>query len=113
MAAPTPPTTNVKYLPRLDDTEQRLSYKILATLTAGLGLAGVDVVTDATVHSNASPGWLILHAIEDTVIGAVTRKNATGSLSGKTLKAGDRIYGEITAVQLTSGSVELYRAPLG
>lgn len=113
MASPTPPTTNVKYLPRYDDTEQRLLVKIAAVLTAGLGLGGSDYFTDATLHSG---NWVILHAIEDTVLTSVTYRPGTrggDSLSGKTIKAGDRLYGEIVSVQLASGSVELYRATVG
>lgn len=113
MASPTPPTTNVKYLPRHDDTEQRLLVKIAAALTVGIGLGGSDYVSDATSHTG---NWLILHAIEDTVISSLTYRSGTrggASLAGKTIKAGDRLYGEIVSIQLTSGSVELYRATLG
>jgi len=111
MASPTAPTTNVKYLPRHDDTDQRLLVKIAAVLTAGLGLAGADVVSDTAVHSG---NYVIVHALTDVVFAAgTTRLSSSGSLSGITLKAGDRVYGPFTAVQLTSGTAELYKATLG
>ena len=84
-------------------------YKAVAVLTAGLGLGGSDFIADAVAHNG---DWVIFHALEDSVITAITYKPGTtsGSLAGKTIKAGDRIYGEIISLQLASGSGELYRA---
>jgi hypothetical protein len=112
MGAPTAPTQNVRNLPKLDDTEQRLLYKLVATLTTGLGLGGVDIVSDTGSHSG---DWQIFHALSDTVFISVTYRNGTssGSMAGQTLKAGDRIYGNIINVVLASGSGELYRSSLG
>ncbi len=114
MAAPTTRSINVKWLPVGDDNQQRLLYKTLAVLSAGLGVGGSDYVADTATH-NSSGEWVIIHAVTDTVFASVTYKPGfphTGSLAGVTLKAGDRIYGEITAFQLTSGSVEAYRATI-
>jgi len=46
------------------------------------------------------------------VINTITYKPgaSTGSVAGATVKAGDRIYGPITSVKLTSGTAELVRA---
>lgn len=112
MGASTPPTTNERILPKYDDTEQRLLVKIAATLTTGLGLAGVDFFSDAAAHAG---DWWILHAVEDSVFTSVTYKTGfnTGSLAGKTIKAGDRIYGRFVSFTLASGSVEAYRASIG
>lgn len=103
--------------PRLDDTQQRLDFKIASLLYAGQGLAGVDIISDSAVHSNPpiqSAPWWIFHAITACVIANVTYApgTSTGSLSGVTLSAGDRIYGNILSLQLTSGTGELYRAAI-
>jgi len=85
--------------------------KLVAVLTAGLGLGGVDIVTDSVTRNGS---WVIIHAIQDTVIASVTYAGgtSTGSLAGQTLKAGDRVYGQFLSVTLTSGAAELYRATI-
>lgn len=95
--------------PRNDDTIQRIEWKSARMLFTGLGLAGVDWVTDTAAHNGS---WWIFHAVTDCVIAAVSYVPgaSSGSPAGLTLKAGDRIYGPITSLTLTSGSGELYRA---
>lgn len=109
MAAPTSPTAQLGVRPEPMDTEQRLLFKIASLLAGGLGIAGVDAVTDTALHTG---NWWIFHALTDSVITSVTYKTgySTGSLAGQTVKAGDRIYGPIVSFQLTSGAGELYRA---
>jgi hypothetical protein len=112
MGSPTAPTTNVRIAPKLDDTEQRLVFKLTAAIISGAGLAGTDwVTTTATQNGN----WFLFHAVTDCVISSVTYASgtSTGSPAGLTLKAGDRIYGQILSLTLTSGSGELYRAAIG
>jgi len=93
--------------PRYDDTQARLQQKATALLFGGLGLAGVDVVSGAMLGK-----WWVFHAITDCVITSITYEpgTSTGSLAGVTIKAGDRIYGNILGLSLTSGTGELYRA---
>ncbi len=115
MAAPTTRSINVKWNPAQGDNTNNYLYKMLAVLAAGLGMGGSDYVADASPHAATFGEWVIIHAVTDTVFASVTYKPGfphTGSLAGVTLKAGDRIYGEITAFQLTSGSVEAYRATI-
>lgn len=97
--------------PRLDDTAQRLLFKIASYLYAGLGLAGVDVITTTAAQVG---NWWIYHALTDSVIGAITYSPgfSTGVLAGQTVRAGDRLYGPITNFQLTSGTGILVRAAI-
>jgi hypothetical protein len=97
------------FIPRLDDVLNRLAWKMAIYLGTGLGLGGVDHYSDAAAHTG---DWWCLHAVTDTVIGSVTYASGTssGTLAGATILAGDRIYGNITGVTLTSGRVEMYRA---
>jgi hypothetical protein len=95
--------------PLRNDQQQELQWKAAAELAAGLGLAGVDWISDSSAHTGT---WLIFHAVTDCVISALTyvAGRSTGSASGVTVKAGDRLYGPITGVTLTSGTAELYRS---
>jgi hypothetical protein len=85
-----------------------LLYKIDGLLATGLGLGGVDWVTDTAAHAGT---WWIFHAVSDSVISAITYATgfSSGSAAGQTVKAGDRIYGPITSLTLASGAGELYR----
>lgn len=84
-----------------------VSDESAASLQSGLGAAGFDVVDDTDPHTG---DWVCIHALEDSELSAVTATGSSGSLAGKTLLAGDRIFGPITAVTLTSGTVILYKA---
>lgn len=98
-------------VPRLDDTEARLAFKAAAILATGLGLSGTDWVTDTGTHTGQ---FWCFHAVTDCVIAAITYKDgtSTGSPVGLTIKGGDRIYGNILSLRLTSGAGELYRASI-
>lgn len=86
------------------DTLPNLTRKIVDLLAVGLGAYGADRYTTGT-----HPGqWRILHAIADSVVN-YTRAGTV--VSNVTIKAGDRLFGEISTVTVTSGDVELYRAP--
>ena len=106
--SPTPPTQNVLSRPASGDTDNNLLRKVNGILATGAGLGGVDQYSDAASHSG---DWGIVHAITDVVITAINYAPATqaGSLSGATLKAGDRLYGSIKSFQAASGTYELYR----
>jgi hypothetical protein len=95
--------------PKLDDTQQRLEWKIASLLFAGMGLAGNVWVTDNAAHTG---NFWCFHAVTDCVIAAITYATgtSTGSPVGLTVKAGDRIYGNILSLTLSSGSGELYIA---
>lgn len=76
---------------------------------SGLGLAGADWVTDTAAHSGL---WWIFQAVEDCVIADIQYAAgfSSGSGAGATLLAGDRLYGQIVSLTLTSGRGVLYRA---
>lgn len=99
-------------LPERPDLQQNLIWKIAVVLAAQVSLSGVDWVRDTAVHTGT---WLGYHAVTDSVIAAVTyfqgQNPPTGNPNGLTLKAGDRIWGEIVSFQLTSGAGELIRSP--
>lgn len=78
----------------------------------GLGLNGGEYIntTDAKTNTN---GWFAILATEDTVIASITSNidnlsDITNSQDGTILSANTAIYGNITAVQLTSGAVIAY-----
>lgn len=102
-------TARTMIYPLISDDKNRLDWKTANFLFTGLGLAGVDWVTDTVMHSGK---WWIFHAVSDCVLTAVNYEvgYSSGSPAGLTLKAGDRIYGPILSIQLTSGQGELYRA---
>ncbi len=93
--------------PLADDTQTRLLWKLAGFLYSGLGLAGAERVANTATHTGK---FWIFHAITDCVIASITYSLAGGAAAGDTIKAGDRIYGQITALRLTSGTGELYRA---
>jgi hypothetical protein len=77
---------------------------------------GMDVISDTTAHTGT---WRMMEVIADIVLtkfectnifvndGTTTMDKAT--YPANLLKAGSKIYGNITDVTLTSGSVMLYR----
>lgn len=96
-------------LPKSGDQTNNLLWKINEILATGLGVGGVEWVTDTAAHTG---DFWVFHALDDCVIAAITYKTgtATGSPVGKTVKGGDRIYGNIISLTLTSGTGELYKA---
>lgn len=103
------PTQQLSYLPQRNSLPQELQFDAAAFLAAGLGLAGVDWIADTASHTGT---WFVFHAVTDCVIASLTyfSGRSSGSPAGVTVKAGDRLYGPITSVTLTSGTAELYRA---
>lgn len=96
--------------PRLDDTAQRLLWKIANFLYVGLGGAGSVAVVSGTLYQGA---YWIFHAKTASVIASISYEGGTGgAVAGDTIAAGDRIYGKITSLQLTSGTGELYNAAI-
>jgi hypothetical protein len=101
------------FFPRFDDLAQKLLWKIAAILATGTGLAGNDIVTGPATGSG---DWWVIHACGgDCVFNSVTFKpgTSTGSLAGKTLSNGDRLYGNIIGYDLASGTLVLYRTSAG
>lgn len=86
------------------DTAHKLEQKLVDILAIALGQRGHDRFNGAT--SATSGEWAILHAITAATV-TVIRDGITEA--GITLIAGDRIYGQISSVTVTSGDVELYR----
>lgn len=110
MGSPTAPTINVKGKPASGDTDNQLLRKIDGILATGAGLGGVDQFSDAAAHTG---NWAILHAITDVFITSITYAPGTqggSGLAGRTLLAGDRVYGDIRGFQAFSGTYELYRS---
>lgn len=97
-----------RIVPRFDDLLQVLLKKATAILATGIGVGGNDIIRDTQSHVGE---WFVLHVFEDSVIGSVTFRagSSSGTLAGATIKGGDRIFGIINEVTLTSGSAILYR----
>lgn len=108
MAAPTPAAKNF-LIPFLGDTDNKLLLKAAGFLAEGLGMYGIEVVTDTQAHTGS---FSVFHALSDSVIAAATfSPAATGNnIAGQTIKAGDRICAPISSLTLTSGSGILYKA---
>jgi hypothetical protein len=111
MADQFPVNAKTILIPQISDGQPRLEFKTAAFLATGLGLPGVEWVNNASAH----PGkWWIFHAVTDCTIAAITYAPGFGSgfPAGTVLKAGDRIYGQIISLTLTSGTGELYKAAI-
>ena len=73
------------------------------------GEGGKEIISDSVARTSKNYG--ILHAITDCVIETmtdVTIQNVSGAATAmdtKTIKAGDRYFGVITAIKLTSGTM--------
>jgi hypothetical protein len=109
MGSPTAPTQEVRGRPASGDTDNNLLRKIAAALATGAGLGGVDLISDSSAHDG---DWGIFHALEDVVFTSVSYQTGypnTGSLAGRTLRAGDRIFGAFKQIKLSSGSGNAYR----
>ena len=83
------------------ETDNKLFQKITDSLAIALGQRGHDRYTSGTNLGE----WAILHAIAASTV-TIVRDTVSETI---TLIAGDRIYGQITSVTVTSGDVELYR----
>ena len=67
---------------------------------------GFEFISDTAEHSGR---FCLIYYKEDTVISAITVKNATGnSLAGETFVADTYICGIITSITLTSGACIAY-----
>lgn len=68
--------------------------------------------TDATTPVTGSSDWIGAIAITDTVIAAITMPDYTNSdaLVGETIFAGTPIYGRISDITLTSGTMQMFNA---
>jgi hypothetical protein len=82
-----------------------------ARVTNLTGRQGGIVIADTTATTPASgASWHALLVVEEAVLAAVTDTNLENAsdLVGKTLPAGLILYGNFTALQLTSGTVIAY-----
>ena len=92
----------------MDDTAQRLLFKIAGYLGVGLGQLGSVRVADTSVHTGT---FSVFHALTDSVVSSITYAGGSGGVAaGDTIKQSDRIYGVITSISLASGTGELYLA---
>lgn len=74
-----------------------------------LGQCPHTVIADTEAHTGLKA--FMIHFVAETVIAALTDSLLTGSLAAKTFAAGDRYYGDITAITLTSGAIVYYERP--
>lgn len=104
-----PAASSFGLFPLRDDGTNILLWKIAAASIVGMGLAGTEWVTDTALHSG---NFWAFHALTDCTLAEVNYKagTATGSPAGLKMLGGDRIYGNIESLRLTSGAGELYRA---
>ena len=82
----------------------------MASEYRGLGLNGGEYINDTAAHAGK---FFAVLATEDTVIASITSNidnlsDITNSQDSTILSANTAIYGNITAVQLTSGAVIAY-----
>ena len=69
---------------------------------------GAFFISDTDAHT-ASGGWYAITMIEDTVFNALTANNWAGDThTGETFPKGLTIYGNFTAIVLTSGACIAY-----
>lgn len=82
----------------------------LDTQAGGFGLNGFVYENGTSPITATSGTYICAYFNADSVIASMTVSNAQNdSLAGATMKAGGVIYGDITALTLTSGSVFLYK----
>lgn len=85
------------------DSDNDLLRKIADSLAIGLAARGHDLLTAAGVQTGE---WRVLHAITAATV-TIIRDGVSETFS---LIAGDRVTGNITSVNATAGTVELYIA---
>ena len=84
-----------------------MSTKRVDSKDLELGQCPKTIIADTA--DNTSKNFGILHAVTDVVFETMTDATIqAGSMNGVTLKAGDRYFGEITQVKLTSGVLICY-----
>jgi hypothetical protein len=98
-------------VPRFDDFPPTLAKKTAQILAAGLGLGGNDKISAGDAVKTGE-FWCFHAAFADCTFETLTFANgtSTGSYAGETLKQGDRIYGQIVAIKLTSGKGIAFRS---
>ena len=82
-------------------------YNVKAAGNLALGQAGTVVETGTTALSGLNV--YAIQCLTDTIFATLTDAGASGdAMTGFTLVAGSIIYGEFTAITLTSGSIRAY-----
>ena len=69
---------------------------------------GGEYIDDTAEHTGS---WCLMKAITDCTIAAITQPDFTNTsaIVGATIYAGDVLYGEITAITLTSGIAQMVK----
>lgn len=93
---------NNSVTPNCQDSDNNLLKKAARLLATAAGRYGSDIFSSGT-HAGE---WAVLHAFEDSTVQIVR----DGESQTITILGGDRLYGQISEVTITSGRVELYRA---
>lgn len=76
----------------------------LKMFTTSFGKNGADYIAGAVTKTGV---YTVIYPLEDGTFGTVD--GTVNNLSGKAFKAGIPIYGTFRSIQLTSGSVILYK----
>jgi|TARA_R100000049_G_C1890021_1_gene43417 hypothetical protein len=81
-------------------------YSVKQSGNLGLGQGGFNSITDANLHSG---NWVAFKAVHgDAVIASSTSATGDNLPASMTLSEGDVVYGDFTAVTLTSGKILAY-----
>jgi hypothetical protein len=95
---------------RLLDLQRQALDNITAKADLGNGSHGAFFISDTDAHT-AAGGWNAITMIENTVFNTLTCSNWSGdTFTGETFPEGLTIYGNFTAIDLTSGACIAYFA---
>lgn len=93
--------------PVISDSVQRLNERISAANALALGANGFDLYSDTSAHTGT---WGVIEVLTTATFTTLTVANTSGTLIGVAFQPGTRLFGVITAIRLTSGSVIAYRS---
>jgi hypothetical protein len=102
-----PYSAPLRQIVNVDELAAALSDRMVAANAMNLGVNGAEGIDSG---DGAQAGnWFALQMVGDTVLSALTAVGDSGSpLTGLTLPSGMVIYGNFTAVTVTSGYVRAY-----
>lgn len=89
------------------DAASRLLARLTAANAVALGAYGIDFYADTATHTG---NWGVIEVVTAATFTTLTIANSSGTFTGVLFQAGQRIYGDITAIDLTSGSIFAYRS---
>jgi len=96
------------FKPTTTNSQWDLLFIIAQLQRQAMGGAGCVSIIDTTAKTGV---WSSVQCVTDTVFATLTDSGDTGgSLAGLTIPAGMTLYGNFTAITLTSGAVRAYNA---